>query len=1752
MNKTHSLRVLLFFCSLPALLLAPAARAASSSPGSGEIAIYTEAAGGDVIAPNGSIGADFLVHDFDTTVREDTDSFTLAGADVTLNRAGHYLAIYNARFDGTAETGSEERIEVQSHLTLAGTALPTGWSQGYIRRQNTQRAAITTGMAVFEALAGDSLQVHSFRTDTTTVGTATRTGNATGLQLVKLDDINMSYARLSLAFDQGGPTTDTTWVKVAYDTTDELDAGFSHDTAGDLVLADAGKYLVVANSYIVESNDRSALIQRLTLDGTEVAGSKTTVYIRGTSANQSCQDGAAAIGMIIDAAAGQVLNVEGILDVARPTCNYIGGRCALTVVKLPSAAAGTVATDPDYIRLRDEIDQNVNGGSDVPLLFGIQDEVDGAFSHVPDASAVTVNTDGDYLFLSAIYDDNDQVQRGYYAQGWSVNGGAKAVYGQSGQYSRSTGGADQFGNTSAFIGDGLVATDTVEMVSSALGNGGTNNVNRVSLQGVRLASLFSTEAIHEVKVIPVVIAAEEGGATATYEISLGLPPDTGSVEVTVTADADTEVSLDGATFSATVSPTFTDTTPQTVTVRAVDDALVESDHTATITHAITATGDATNYPTSLEIFDVTVSVTDNDVVAVTAVDDASTVNAGEDVVSTEAVLAPQANLLANDLNGIGNFVSAFDAVSTLGAAVNVALDGTFTYDPSPAVALQSLAVGATATDTFTYTVEDIEGNSSVGTVTITVDGANDSPEAANDFLNDGPLEDETSFLSTLDLTANDGIHRTVPLTFPAGSDLRTHPGITTSQSPSAGAPPGGGVPGNALDGNLGNFTHTDSVNDGTPHSWQVDFGEEVSLESMSIFNRTNCCGERLQDITVTVLDAGGATVFTSDLLNPDNALGFLGTSGGQLDVDFAGPIMGQTVVVTRTPKAVGSLGDPANEAVLSLGEVTIIGSSATVFAVDKLILNYDASQTADAGRWENLGSRAGSAMDWLLTGVTLDSSPGSARAQIAAAYVWDALTDRAMLAGASDSIHDIVPGDPDADDATWEFWLKPANTSQIMTIFETGGGTGFGCIINNGVLEAATELDGGSKTGSYVSYDLVADPLGLVGGDPTSEFNQYLVTINTGNGLQLYVNGVLVDETTSGSGNDWDGGDASGLGIWGENNHGGFTNGAAGTAYDAPFLGSMAAVRLYEGVLSPSKILQNFNAVSNGTDLEGESITAAGVIDATGTLVPIGTQATLASGALVTMTDATGAFDYNPNGAFVLSPGVSTNDTFTYQATDGSGGAAEADVTLTITGSVIDSFDDTVTVLEAGERTVFPNQVVGNDDSTLGAADAYVNLNPDSIAGTAWINNGSSVRNDGTIFGSVPASAIPSNFGALGTAVTSATMQDLDPVSADDATFEIWFKPDPGQTGQSTVFEVGGDGNGFSIVYDADTNEVTATVDGGDNALNFMKATAGGVMTGEFNQFIVVYDKDSGPEVGGVGTGVFEDSLTVYLNSDPTSPFDPTVDGSSINANGTADDWCGIDDGGMNVLNNTTALGENLPGMLGAVAIVRVYTRVLTLAEMEGNFDAVVQPITMVSATTTGGNAVTLNADGSVTIDYTGVSLLTGETLDDSFTYSISDGLGGTSTATANVVVAGYSVLQDWRIDNGVAFDGSEDLTDKDGDGLVALLELGFGTDATVGDNLALLLDGTRNGTPIAVSTPGVGGLEFDAVFVRRKDYADIGLTYTVQFSTNLVDFYDSTDTPTLVVDSTDGLHEVVKVPYPFFTPDGKAQYFRVMVTLNP
>lgn len=103
----------------------------------------------------------------------------------------------------------------------------------------------------------------------------------------------------------------------------------------------------------------------------------------------------------------------------------------------------------------------------------------------------------------------------------------------------------------------------------------------------------------------------EGGLTDTYSLSLTTVP-TGAVQVTVMSDSQTQVSSDGLNFSNSLLLSFNGIIPQTVTVRAIDDAVSEGPHAGSIGHAITASDDPGSYPVGMPLGNLMVRIADND------------------------------------------------------------------------------------------------------------------------------------------------------------------------------------------------------------------------------------------------------------------------------------------------------------------------------------------------------------------------------------------------------------------------------------------------------------------------------------------------------------------------------------------------------------------------------------------------------------------------------------------------------------------------------------------------------------------------------------------------------------------------------------------------------------------------------------------------------------------------------------------------------------------------------------------------------------------------------------------------------------------------------------------------------------------------------------------------------------------------------------------------------------------------------------
>ena len=160
----------------------------------------------------------------------------------------------------------------------------------------------------------------------------------------------------------------------------------------------------------------------------------------------------------------------------------------------------------------------------------------------------------------------------------------------------------------------------------------------------------------------------------------------------------------------------------------------------------------------------------------------------------------------------------------------------------------------------------------------------------------------------------------------------------------------------------------------------------------------------------------------------------------------------------------------------------------------------------------------------------------------------------------------------------------------------------------------------------------------------------------------------------------------------------------------------------------------------------------------------------------------------------------------------------------------------------------------------------------------------------------------------------------------------------------------------------------------------------------------------------------------------------------------------------------------------------------------------------------------------------------------------------GTTVKTYTVAITRNTAFQDWAAANGVSSDPNTLGTN----GLANVLNFAFGINPNGTYTGSLVINGTFAGGG-TITTPGqpfvmleqtAFGVDYRAVFARRKNWVAAGLTYTVQFSADLSNWEASAEPP--VVIASDAEMDAVTVPYPFFLSTGeKAQFFRVQVSIQ-
>jgi len=459
----------------------------AQSPTTGIYTIYRDNTGLDAIwttAVNMS---------WDTQVSEDAEiPIVVWDIDFDLSVWGHYLVMYSIPVQSSA---GSNRSEIQSWLRIDNTTNQIyGRASSYIRRANGDDDAYNEWAAVLDVAAWADLRIQMQRTDSNSA-TVRRTAGRSWVNILKLDDI-WNYARLRPTANQA---VTSAWQDIDVSTQDELDGwGFSR-SGNDITLISQWHYLVTYNAGInitdsVRTNDEL----RLTLDGTEINGTRETLYARGSNSTQDAVG--SYVGIIETTTSNQVLNfqIKRESSLSWANHNLQANRTGITITKLPDTA--------DYVRIGEALGgQDMTVTTNTALTFDTTTEEDTA-SFVHDnisTERIDIQQDGDYMFFHSIYnarsDTANSLREAPFLE-WEINGVAEQ-YGTSGSYNRSSNDAAGITSSSAssagIIVPNMLTNDTVELVETneATNALGTYQWQRMAVQGVNIDSLFTVSSL---------------------------------------------------------------------------------------------------------------------------------------------------------------------------------------------------------------------------------------------------------------------------------------------------------------------------------------------------------------------------------------------------------------------------------------------------------------------------------------------------------------------------------------------------------------------------------------------------------------------------------------------------------------------------------------------------------------------------------------------------------------------------------------------------------------------------------------------------------------------------------------------------------------------------------------------------------------------------------------------------------------------------------------------------------------------------------------------------------------------------------------------------------------------------------------------------------------------------------------------------------------------------------------------------------
>ena len=1053
----------------------------------------------------------------------------------------------------------------------------------------------------------------------------------------------------------------------------------------------------------------------------------------------------------------------------------------------------------------------------------------------------------------------------------------------------------------------------------------------------------------------------------------------------------------------------------------------------------------------------TVTITINGTnAAPVAQDDA--VAANEDIAVNGDVLADNGNgadsdangdtLTVTQVNGSGANVGVAVALAG-GGLVTLQSNGQFSFDPNNSY--EALAVGETAIETFGYTIEDGNGGSDTATVTLTIAGVNDAPVAVTD--NATTDEDNTT---TGDVLANDtdaDATDTLVVSEVGGSSLAV--GVATSTTGGGSITLGAdgvftydpGTAFNALgvgqsatdsitytvsDGNGGTDTGTLLINvagvndapiaidddlvvgeddiltgnvtndngngaDSDPDAIDVPFVSQVNGSSADI-------GQQITLASGALLTLNGSGTFSYDTNGQFEAL----NSGETATDSFTYTLIdgnggSDTATATITINGNADAPDAVDDSVATDEETPVSGNvltNDTDADQDPLTVSEVNGVAGDVGNQILLLSGA---LLTLNSDGTFDYDPNAAFESLSAGQPGQDSFQYTVSDGNGGTdtatVTIDIAGVNDAPVANNDFFSTDEETAlAALDLFANNGG-GVDSDIDQLDTIAVSDVQGQSANVG-VQITLASGALITVNADGTASYDP--------NGAFEFLGaGVDTTDTFTYTISDGTGGSDTAtvsIDVNGVNDDPDAVDDGFGVAVDAALSGNV------------------LNDNGNGPDTDVDAADILAVIELNGSSAALGVATPIVSGALVTL-NADGTFSYDQNGVYTgLGMGNTATDTFDYTISDGNGGTDTATVTITIGGSnqPPTAVDDAFTT---DEDTAFTTpSVLGNDTDPNSDTLSVTGIDTTGTLG-AVVDNG-----DGT-FDYDPNGA----FETLGVGE-----------SASD-TFTYTISDGNGGTDTATVtITVDGvndapDAVDEGFTTDEDTAFTTPSVLGNDSDVDASDTlsvtgidttgTLGAVVDNGDGTFD--YDPNGAFETLGVGESA-SDTFT-YTISDGNGGTDTatvtiTVDGVN-DAPDAVDDAFTIDE--SDVLNADVLVNDT--------DIDASDTRTVTQA-------GGVAAGTSFAATSLGGRTgtATVAANGLLTFDTIGnfEDLAVGESDSVSFTYAISDGNGGTDTATISITIDGVNdaptidVAGPFSIDENTTAVGTIVAADVDGDAL--------------------------------------------------------------------------------------------------------------------